>query len=59
MPRKKPTRHGATQPEEARKNQPLLLRLPPTVIESLRRRAEIRETTVSGLVMLLLEESGV
>lgn len=57
MPRKKPTRHGATQPEETRANKALLLRLPAPVIDRLRTAAAERQTSVSGLVQALVEAS--
>lgn len=57
MPRRQRTRHHATQPEAARTNRPLLLRLPPEVIAHLRALAEERGTTVSAVVMAAVYSS--
>jgi len=55
MPRRKKTRHGATQPEEARERKQLLLRLRPEVIDRLRQRAERAEQSVSDYVTSLVD----
>ena len=55
--RKKKTRHGATQPEHARKNAQVLLRLSPRVADILRDQANEQGIAVSGLVTELVERT--
>lgn len=55
MPRRRKTRHGATQPEETRDRAQLLLRLRPDTIALIRERATEREETISGYVERLVE----
>lgn len=54
MPRPKKTRHGATQPEDAREKKQLLLRMLPEEIARLRRLAAERGQSVSDYVSSLL-----
>lgn len=54
MPRKKKTRHGATQPEDAREKKQLLLRMLPEKIERLRRLSDERGQSVSDYVSSLV-----
>lgn len=54
MPRRKKTRHGATQPEEERAARQVKLRLPPESIAQLRALAAMLGVTMSQAVILLL-----
>ena len=54
MPRKKRTRHGATQPEEARANEGLFLRMPPEKIARIRKLAAERGMKVNEYVSSLV-----
>jgi hypothetical protein len=57
MPRRKPTRHGATQPEEQRAARAVLLRLLPAVERELRRRARESGMSLSAVVSALVMAS--
>lgn len=52
--RKPKTRHGATQPEGARRNAQVLLRLSPAVRDELRARATSSGMTISAVVSALV-----
>jgi hypothetical protein len=56
-PRRKKTRHGATQPEDARTNSQVLLRLSPVVRDILRDQSEVQDLTLSRLVSFLVLEA--
>jgi hypothetical protein len=53
-PRARPTRHGATQPEEKRAARAVLLRLLPAVERELRRRAKESGMSLSAVVSALV-----
>ena len=53
----RPTRHGATQPEEERANERLTLRLAPAIKRALQRRAEARGQTVSSVVTTWMQST--
>ncbi len=54
MAAKKKTRHGATQPEDARRNAQVLLRLSPAVRDILKDQSAVQGIPVSGLVSELV-----
>lgn len=56
---RRPTRHGATQPESERVAKAVLLRLLPSVDRELRRRARESGLSLSAVVSALVMQSSV
>lgn len=59
MVARKETRHGATQPEDSRERDQLLLRLTPKMIATIRKRAAAKGKTISGYIEDLVVLDGV